>query len=91
MKERECTYELSNIGQVSMPSEPSDGQVKLVKLVFTQCGMVVGPAFGCSVVSFLEGPLVLSLHWQEGIVGEDLMAGLRDYLERRLVSFGSSA
>ena len=59
--------------------------MKLEKLVFTQCGMAAGPAFGCSVVSVKSGLLVLSLHWQEGAVKEGLMAEMKTYLERRLL------
>ncbi len=83
---RECTYELSNIGMVEMPPAPVDGPVQLEKLVFSQCGMVAGPAFGCSVVSTKDGPLVLSVLWQEEIVSPRLMSDLRDYVERRLMT-----
>lgn len=63
--------------------------MRLEKLVFTQCGMPAGPAFGCSVVSVRGGPLVISLHWQEGAVKEGLMAEMKAFLERRLLEMGN--
>jgi len=62
--------------------------VRLEKLVFTQCGMPAGPAIGCSVVSVGAGPLVVSLHWQEGAVEERLLNEIKEYLERKLLGLG---
>lgn len=87
-KGRGATYELSNIGVIDMKSAEAKGDVECQKLVFTQCGMVVGPAIGCGVVSVKDGMLVLSLTWQEGAVEEELVAQLKAYLERRLTEFG---
>ncbi|CZR50676.1 uncharacterized protein PAC_00550 [Phialocephala subalpina] len=81
------TYELSNIGVVDMPTFAKGSEIRLEKLIFTQCGMPAGPAVACNGVSIKGGPLVLSLTWQEGAIGEDVVAGLREYLERRLIDF----
>ena len=62
--------------------------MRLEKLVFTQCGMPAGPAIGCSVVSVGGGPLVVSLHWQEGAVEERLLNEMKEYLERKLLGLG---
>ena len=62
--------------------------MRLEKLVFTQCGMPAGPAIGCSVVSVGAGPLVVSLHWQEGAVEERLLNEIKEYLERKLLGLG---
>lgn len=88
-KKRESTYELSNIGAVKLASDVLvlEEGVKLENLIFTQCGMVVGPAIGCSVISVQKGPLTVSLHWQEGGVEQELMDGLKACLKRRLSSF----
>lgn len=83
---RSETYEVSNVGVVDMRGE--EGEVKCEKLVFTQCGMVCSAAVGCGVISVREGPLVVSLTWQEGVVEEAIMDGLKGYLERRLMMFG---
>jgi hypothetical protein len=86
-RKRDETWEVSNLGVVKMPEEPEGTKVvSFEKMVFTQCGMVAGAAIGCSVASVYEGPLVVSLHWQEGIVEERIIKRLRDYLERRLSS-----
>jgi len=84
---RSHTYELSNIGVVTLPTPPEPVNIKLDKLVFTQCGMVAGPAIGFGVVSLAGGPLVVSIYWQEGILEEELMEELRCSLEERLLAF----
>lgn len=86
---RGYTYELSNIGVVEIPErKEGDLRVRLENLAFTQCGMVAGPAVGCSVVSVKGGPLILSLHWQEGVVGEGFMEDMKGFLERGLLGLG---
>ena len=91
---RQNTYELSNIGVVDFDtpiastSTRDKGVVWLEKLVFSQCGMAVGPAFGCSVVTVKNGDMNLCLHWQEGILEDEMMRDLGKYLERRLLSMG---
>lgn len=77
------TYEVSNIGVVRAIER---AEVQLEKLVFTQCAMPAGPAVACSVVSVVDGPLVLSLTWQEGVVEEGFMAEIKAGLESRLMS-----
>lgn len=81
---RGYTYEVSNVGLVKIAG---DAEVKLEKLVFTQCAMVAGPAFGCSVISTFDGPLVLSLTWQEGVLEEGFVGEMRAFLEARLLGF----
>jgi hypothetical protein len=66
--ERGTTYELSNVGLVKIAGNQANAKVKLEKLVFTQCAVVAGHAIDCSVISTLDGPLVLSLTWQQGVV-----------------------
>jgi len=88
-QKRGCTYELSNVGAVTFPERPEGSAgVELEKLVFTQCAMVAGPAIGCSVISVTGKPLVVSLHWQQGIVDDTLITALGGYIERRLLEFG---
>jgi len=87
MKKRGDSYELSNLGEVTLPANTTGSKVRLQKLVFTQCGMVVGPAIGCGAVSLEGGPLTVSLYWQEGVLSDSFMKGLRDYLQQRLCGF----
>lgn len=86
---RSHTYELSNIGVVTIPALPEPSNLTLEKLIFTQCGMVVGPAIGFGVVSLAGGPMVVSLYWQQEIVEEEFMEELRSGLEDRLLGFTS--
>ncbi len=79
---------MSNIGVVERPERRDGGDesgVTLEKSAFTQCGMVADPAIGCSVVGVKGGPLILSLHWQEGVVEEKLMEDMRSFFERGLL------
>ncbi|KAF5003150.1 hypothetical protein FDECE_10295 [Fusarium decemcellulare] len=83
-KERSCTYELSNLGSVSsIPIFPHEG-LKLEKLVFTQCGMVVGPALSFNCASVRDGLFTMSITWEEGIVEESLVEYLARDLQQRL-------
>ncbi|CAG8972915.1 hypothetical protein HYALB_00001335 [Hymenoscyphus albidus] len=93
-KEREYAYEISNIGVLYLdapgsqtPKPTGEEVVTLERLVFSQCAMPTGPAIGCSVASIANGPLSICFTWQEGIVEEDFVRGLRGYMERRLAGF----
>jgi hypothetical protein len=83
-KKRSNTYEISNIGLVKRLQMTEKDFVRLEKLVFTQCGNVSGEAIGCGVISLADGPLVVSLHWQEGAMKEEVVQGLSEYITRRL-------
>ena len=57
----------------------------LEKLVFTQCGVVVGAPFTVNVVTLEGGPMVLSLTWQDGVVEDSLLIGLKSFLRKEIV------
>ncbi|KAM0198947.1 hypothetical protein ACHAPQ_012178 [Fusarium lateritium] len=83
--ERNYTYELSNLGSTS-DILPSDGSnLKLEKLVFTQCAMVAGPAIGFNCASTRGGPLVISVTWEQGIIEESVVDHVVRELKERLV------
>ncbi|KAM6529774.1 Alcohol acetyltransferase [Fusarium falciforme] len=82
--ERLYTYELSNLGSArSVPTQPSD-RLKLDKLVFTQCGMVSGPAIGFNCASIPGGSFTISITWERGVVEESLIEQVAQDLELRL-------
>jgi hypothetical protein len=83
-RKRGYTYELSNIGVVQLPDD-SPGNVRLEQLVFSQCAIVAGPAIGFSVISLKEGPLAITLNWQEGLSENEFMEKMGIYLNRRLL------
>lgn len=90
-RKRGCTYEISNIGAVTLPERPEGSEgVELEKLTFTQCAMVAGPALGCSAISIRGKSLVVSLHWQEGILEDGFVQQFAAYLERRLLHLGDA-
>lgn len=84
-EKRGCTYELSNLGVAQIGGCPeghnSDFPLYFEKLTFTQCGMVVGPAIGCNIVSAKGGPLVIAFTWQKGVVEDGLVADLADTIQ----------
>lgn len=91
--DRTHTYEISNVGAVKIPENPfgDEGGVELEKLTFTQSGMVDGPCLGTGVISIRGKAMVVSMHWQEGILEEAFVDETKAYLERRLLSFGKTS
>ncbi|KAG7112162.1 alcohol acetyltransferase FCK4 like protein [Verticillium longisporum] len=81
----EYTYELSNLGSMRMAPTTGDGII-LERLIFTQCGMVAGPALGFNCASVQGGPLIISITWQDGIVEENLVKHVARELEQRLIT-----
>ncbi|KAL1885451.1 Alcohol acetyltransferase [Paecilomyces lecythidis] len=81
-KQRQYTYELSNLGLTSNVVPPKGSGLKLEKVFFTQCGMVTGPAIGFNCVSVRGGPLTISITWQQGVVEESLVEHVARDLER---------
>ncbi|ESZ99198.1 hypothetical protein SBOR_0405 [Sclerotinia borealis F-4128] len=83
---RSETYELSNLGVIRMNKVPEKEEKSLILdgLIFSQCGMVLGPPIGYTAVNLEGGPLVVSLTWQKGGVEDDVMGGLQLFLKDRL-------
>ncbi|KAM0437838.1 hypothetical protein ACHAPT_002203 [Fusarium lateritium] len=82
--ERLYTYELSNLGSAAGTPTRTSNRLKMEKLVFTQCGMVAGPAIGFNCASVRGGSFTISITWQRGVVKESLVEHLAKDLERRL-------
>lgn len=79
--ERLYTYELSNLGSASsVPTQPSD-DLKFENLVFTQCGMVSGPAIGFNCTSIRGGSFTISITWERGVVEESLIEHVAEDLQ----------
>ncbi|RSL41027.1 hypothetical protein CEP53_013016 [Fusarium sp. AF-6] len=82
--ERLYTYELSNLGSASSIPIQSRNQLKLDKLVFTQCGMVTGPAMSFNCASVRGGSLTISITWEWGVVEESLIEQVAQDLKHQL-------
>ena len=78
------TYELSNLGSTSEIIAPEDSGLELEKLVFTQCGIVAGPAMAFNCASTKGGPLVIGITWEKGIIEETIIEQVAKELETRL-------
>ncbi|KAH8721522.1 alcohol acetyltransferase [Phaeosphaeriaceae sp. PMI808] len=88
-KEREETFEVTNIGVWKPKPEEENGDWKVGRMIFSQCSGVTGPAFALSIATGRDGCLVLSFSWLEGIVEGSLMEKIIASVEEcmaRLVS-----
>jgi hypothetical protein len=90
---REDTFQVSNIG--AFKNDVREGEWRIERMFFTQCGLA-GSAFTFNCVSVVDGPLVISVTWSAGDVGDELMGkivgdvryGLNCIAEGRDVSLG---
>jgi hypothetical protein len=69
-RDRDKSFEVSNIGAVRSESDPKKPAIK--GMVFSQCASVIGNALGFSVITGGDGCCVVSISWQEGVVEESL-------------------
>lgn len=67
-KERDMSFEISNLGAFKSESREV---VKIEKAVFSQPAKVSGSLLDFNVVSTPEGPLVITVTWQRGVLGLD--------------------
>ena len=81
-KEREVTFELSNVGAFKLPEgkEPSTvGDTWTLKsMTFTQGATPVGPPFNVNCISVQGGPLTIAITWQDGITHDGIIDALED-------------
>jgi hypothetical protein len=79
-KEREVSFEVSNVGLVDGKMN-GPGIAKFRSLLFSQSANVTEAPCSFSIASVKGGNMAISLTWQEGIVqedkGKDIMDGLR--------------
>ncbi|KAA8643402.1 uncharacterized protein ATNIH1004_010171 [Aspergillus tanneri] len=73
-KERDSSFELSNIGAMrsNHPHDPSMPQMG--RMVFSQSANITGSAIEISAVTGADGCLVLCFTWQKGVVEESLIS-----------------
>lgn len=88
-KASSTTYELSNLGATPIPClEFAGSPLTVERLIFTQCGMVAGPALGVNCASIRDGPFTASITWEDGIVDDALVESIAQELERYLLNAG---
>ncbi|KAF7311439.1 hypothetical protein MKEN_01046100 [Mycena kentingensis (nom. inval.)] len=64
-KKRESAFSLSNLGRWT--AEAPDGKWAVERMMFSQCDVVVGGAFNCSVAGEPNGAVNLVFAWGNGI------------------------
>ncbi|KAL5615667.1 hypothetical protein BROUX41_005700 [Berkeleyomyces rouxiae] len=88
-QQRDETWELSNLGVMDAAIKPNvqlptDNYFKLEQTVFTQSGMVMGPALGISVAGVKGGIISVSITWQRhddvDIAAEEVTRDLASWL-----------
>jgi hypothetical protein len=67
-KERDMSFEISNLGSFKPPKESKSG-IGMEKLLFSQPAKASGSLLDFNVVSVEGGPLVVSVTWQRGVLG----------------------
>ncbi|KAI4852086.1 hypothetical protein E4T44_01719 [Aureobasidium sp. EXF-8845] len=67
-KERDMSFEISNLGSVKQPKDSNSG-IGMEKLLFSQPAKASGSLLDLNAVSVEEGPLILSVTWQRGVLG----------------------
>jgi hypothetical protein len=85
-KEREGTFEVSNVGFVDSPTDPEKPSLK--GMVFSQSASVMGNAIEFSAITGGDGCLVLSVSWQEGVVEPQLISEVIESTKRELYALG---
>ncbi|KAF1970813.1 hypothetical protein BU23DRAFT_570487 [Bimuria novae-zelandiae CBS 107.79] len=81
--ERECSFELSNLGVLKAGAGGEDGWT-LDQCIFSQTPNVTGPPFVCSAITGGDGCCVLAFSWLDGVMGEEMMRAVVKGVERQI-------
>lgn len=68
-KERDMSFEISNLGAFTPTGPHERSSLVMEKLVFSQPAKASGSLLDFNVVSVKGGPLVLTVTWQKGVLG----------------------
>jgi hypothetical protein len=89
-KERDMSFEISNLG--AYRPKLQSNTLAMEKLVFSQPAKASGSLLDFNVASVAGGPLVVSVTWQKGVLGEGdgseeiaLVNSVRGKLEASLI------
>ncbi|RDA94054.1 hypothetical protein CP533_5326, partial [Ophiocordyceps camponoti-saundersi (nom. inval.)] len=90
-KPRRDSWEVSNGGVLVADDDDDerDGRpfCRISRLSFANGPMIAGPPIGLSLASIAGRVMTMVLSWQEGVVPDELMTGLRDDLDVWTTSF----
>lgn len=79
-QKRKRTWEVSNVGMLTQADEIGEGKRAISRAMFTNSPMISSDPMSISVISAKNGMLTLGITWNEGIVDEELMEGLKEDL-----------
>ncbi|KAF5234789.1 hypothetical protein FANTH_11978 [Fusarium anthophilum] len=85
-KPRRELWTLSNLGSIAAPA--SKGPWELENMLFAQFAPIFSSALAVNAASVEDGDMMVSFVWQDGILETELVEGVRDDLERWLLSLG---
>lgn len=88
-KDRDGSFEVSNIGVFRSSIESEDGP-RVGRMVFSQSANVCGAALAMSVVTGADGCLTLGFTWQSGVVDDDLVSAVIAAVKKELNAFGET-
>ena len=72
-KEREATFEVSNLGVFKANVDSLPKGWRLEGITFTQGAQPIGAAFNVNCACLLNGPLTIAITWQDMVVQEDIV------------------
>ncbi|KAJ9418678.1 hypothetical protein QL093DRAFT_2390000 [Fusarium oxysporum] len=76
---RPRSWEVSNVGTLSAPAEEA-GKRSIHRMLFTNGVMVASDPMSVSVASVKNGPLTMGITWNDGIVEDKIIEGLKEDL-----------
>jgi hypothetical protein len=82
LAERDCqkrrrSWEVSNVGMLTQVAENEDDKRVISHAMFTNGPMISSDPMSISVISVKNGMLTLGITWNDGIVDDQIMEGLR--------------
>jgi hypothetical protein len=75
------SFEVSNVGVFKAGDVEEKEGWNIGRAVFSQCGAIVGVAFGASVVTGGDGCIVMAFSWSDAVVGDGFMRSVIEDVE----------
>ena len=84
-KQRGSSLEVSNVGVFTSDLASSDPEKpRIGRMLFSQCASLTGSAVEISVITGVDGCMVLAFSWQTGVVELELISAVIESTEKEL-------